>query len=173
MQSTAENIFTPKDANPVLTSLHEISAPSGINWMPQTLGWQLLLLLAFCYLLYRLYLQIKRYISNAYRRAAIVELDACAESSEGYEKVSKILRRTALYAFERNQVAPLIGADWESWLDKQCKGTDFSGEFKGLLSQLAYAPHSFDSQPAISPDKLSSFKSQVAIWVKHHRGHYG
>lgn len=173
MQSTAEKVFTPKDANPVLSSLHEIIAPTGINWMPQTLGWQIVLLLVFCFLLYRLYLHIDRYISNAYRRAAIVELNACAESSEDYERVSKILRRTALYAFDRKQVASLIGADWESWLDKQCKGSDFSGEFKGLLSQLAYAPHSVDTQSTISQDKLSSFKSQVTVWVKHHRGHYG
>lgn len=172
-QSTAEKVFTPKDANPALSSLHEISAPTDIDWMPQTLGWQLLLLLAFCYLLYRLYLRVDKYISNAYRRAAMVELTACADSPEDYERISKILRRTALYAFDRQQVAPLIGTEWESWLDKQCKGTDFSGEFTGVLSQLAYAPHSVDTQSAGSQAKLSSFKSQVTLWVKQHRGHYG
>lgn len=173
MQNTAEKVFTPKDANPVLASMHEISAPADINWMPQTLGWQLLLFLVCCYLLYRLYLRVDKYMSNAYRRAAIIELSACANSAQDYERISKILRRTALYAFDRKQVAPLIGADWEVWLDKQCKGTDFSGEFKGLLSQLAYAPHSANNQSTITQDKLSSFKSHVILWVKHHRGHYG
>jgi hypothetical protein len=173
MQRTAEQMFTPKDANPVLSTLHEIAAPADINWWPQTLGWQLLMLLVICYLLYRVYLRVDNYISNAYRRAAMIELMACADEAEDYEQISKILRRTALYAFDRKQVAPLIGSDWESWLDLQCKGCDFSGEFKGMLSQLAYAPSSILSQSTMTSEKLSSFKSHIIFWVKNHRGIYG
>ena len=172
MQNSAETIFTPKDGNPALTSLHEISMPADINWLPQTIGWQVILLLVICYLLYRIYLRVDKYISNAYRRAALIELTACGDEAADFERISKILRRTALYAFDRTQVAPLIGEKWETWLDQQATGTDFSGELKGLLSQLAYAPPT-SIQSGLSAEKLSLFKSQAVLWVKSHRGHYG
>jgi hypothetical protein len=168
LQASAQTLIPPKDANPLLSSMHEIATPTDIDWWPQTLGWQLLLLLAFAYLLYRLYLIIGKYISNAYRRAAMIELMSCSDKATDLEQVCKILRRTALYAFDRKQVAPLVGKDWEHWLDQQCKGTDFSGKHQGILSQLAYAP-----QASIESEKLAAFKSQVVFWVKNHRGNYG
>ncbi|MGB0936533.1 MAG: DUF4381 domain-containing protein [Colwellia sp.] len=168
MNNTAENILPPKDANPALDTLHEISVPADISWFPQTLGWQLLLLAFLCYLLFKLFKRYQRYMNNAYRRAALKELCLNTEEPQDYARLSKVLRKTALYAFDRTQIAPLVGADWELWLDKQAKNSDFSGRFSGLLGQLTYAPAT-----DISPEKLSAFKAHVISWVKNHRGYYG
>ena len=110
MSDTNETLLAIKNENPLLTSLHEIAQPAEIDWLPQTLGWQLLLLLFFTYLLYRVYLVIKKYLSNAYRRAAITahlaELQLNLDENSQLKKIPLILRKTALYGYPRLQVAP-------------------------------------------------------------------
>jgi hypothetical protein len=178
-----EQLVTPKEGNPMLSSLREIPTPADINWWPQTLGWQLLLLLAFCYLLYRVYGVFQKYISNAYRRAALAELmlididEGSAELSQlsqpqlsepsELSKIPHIIRKTALYAYDRKQVAPLIGKEWEHWLDQQCEHVSFSSNYSGLLAHLTYS-----DQIQISREQLLGLKSQVATWIKNHRGNH-
>lgn len=153
--------------NPLLSSLHEISLPADISWWPQTVGWQCLLLLLVGYLLYRLALIVRRYQHNAYRRAARLALLQLSTEQHDLALIPQILRRTALYAYQRQLVSPLIGQHWELWLDQQCKGVDFSGVHRGILDQLAYA-----KQANCSTEQIEAFKLQVLQWVKHHRGQY-
>ena len=162
-----EQTINAKNDNPLLTSLHEIAQPADISWMPQTLGWQLLLLLCFAYLLYRVYLVVKKYLSNAYRRAALSELQGIGNEEEEIKKIPLILRRTALYGYKRADVAPQLGQAWEQWLDAQCQGCDFAGTHRGLLSQLAYA-----KQPNMKTSQIDAIKAQAMLWVKNHRGEH-
>lgn len=167
MPKQITTLMSEQSANPMLAPLKEINAPADISWWPQTLGWQLLLA-AFCtYLLYRVALLVRRYRNNAYRRAALVELTNINIKQSELVLMPQILRSTALYAFERQQVSPLIGTEWEQWLDEQCQGTDFAGYFKGMLDQLAFSP-----KPNLSSEQLTELKSQVLFWVKNHRGKY-
>ncbi len=168
MNNINEKLLAAKPDNPLLTSLHEIAQPAEINWLPQTLGWQLLVLLFFTYLLYRVYLVIKKYLSNAYRRAALshlAELQLTLDESSELKKIPLILRKTALYGYPRLQVAPHLDNSWELWLDKECQGSDFSGQHRGVLSQLAYA-----KQPKLSTQQIQAIKEQAMFWVKNHRG---
>lgn len=167
MSKTIESLITEKPGNPLLSSLREINVPADISWWPQTLGWQLILLLICAYLLYRVGLMLRRYNNNAYRRGAQAELLKLADELGHLQLMPQILRSTALYAFERDQVAPIIGHKWEQWLDLQCKGSDFSGKYKGLLDQLTYS-----AQPNIANEQLSAFKLHILFWLKHHRGKY-
>ena len=155
------------NSTPLLSSLNEISAPTQISWFPQTLGWQLLFLLFFCYLLYRIYLLIKKYVGNAYRRAAHYEMQLISTEPDNLKKIPLILRRTALYAYPRKLVSPQIGNDWEQWLDQECHGCDFSTQHSGVLSELAYA-----KQPKLSEEQIQALKSQVMLWIKSHRGEH-
>ena len=63
---------------------------------------------------------IVRHQRNAYRRAALQEL-ATADAGA----ISAILKRTALAAFPREQVASLSGAEWLAFLDRT-GGTRFA-----------------------------------------------
>ncbi|TRX54936.1 DUF4381 domain-containing protein [Thalassomonas sp. M1454] len=167
MVVTATDSITPNQANPLLKGFSEVAAPAEVSWLPQTLGWQLVLLLIVSYLLYRVYLIAKRYIANAYRRAALVKLLQLGDEATDVQKIPQLLRRTALYAYDRELVTPLIGNDWEQWLDQECKGATFAANCPGILNQLAYAP-----DIAIEPSKLVVFKQQVAHWIKNHRGQH-
>ena len=164
MSEAAEKLLTPKDSNPLL-SLHEVNAPADISWWPQTLGWHLLLCLVFIFLLYRTYLVFRKYLSNAYRRGALLQLVELGDEQSDLEKIPQVLRKTALYAHDRHEVAPLIGHEWECWLDKQCKKAEFSGRYSGMLAQLAYS-----HQNKLAKEELVALRSQVELWIKNHRG---
>lgn len=165
MPNTAGAPITPDNSNTALESLREIGAPADISWLPQTLGWQLLLLALFCYLLYRLYLRFKRYMHNAYRRAAIIALADVSEENQNLDQLPLILRRTALYGYKRKDVAPLTNHDWEVWLDKQCANCQFSTQYSGLLNQLSY-----QASPPTSTADITGLKLLIIHWIKHHRG---
>ena len=54
----------------------------------------------------------RRWRTDAYRREALRELHGANSTAE----VAEILKRTALVAYDRSQVASLSGAAWTQWL---------------------------------------------------------
>ncbi|RJG42131.1 DUF4381 domain-containing protein [Motilimonas pumila] len=163
----------PENVNPLMASLSEPSLPDSISWMPNAPGWYCLLFLLFCLLLHRIYLRVQTYIANTYRRAALVELEQLSlESLTGerasLERLPQLLRRTALYAYPRAEIAPLTGIDWEKWLDQHCTKRPFSSgfsksELSGVLAQLAYSPAA-----SLTEEKRKAIMENVALWIKHH-----
>ena len=78
---------------------------------------------------------------NAYRRAGLALLDDASTVHD----VSVVLKRVALAAFPREQVASLYGRDWVALLKKTCSrtsfseitGTEYSAEASQALIELA------------------------------------
>ncbi|MEW6996207.1 DUF4381 domain-containing protein [Colwelliaceae bacterium BS250] len=168
MFDSLENLNAASSEQSPLAKLHEISPPEDISWLPQTLGWQLILLCIVAYSLYRVYLMYDKWLKNAYRREAISYLNSLGSEPADIVQIPVIIKRAALYGFNREEVAQLGGKDWESWLDKNCHGVSFSSQLTGVLSHLAYSP-----KPSISKEQLDELKSQVSTWVSNHGGHYG
>lgn len=124
--------------------LEPIVAPPDIPLTPQTTGWVVvgvgvLALLAF--IAARL---VKQHKANAYRRAALAEL---ARAGDDPAAIAQVLRRTAIAAFPRAQVAGLHGADWLGFLDTSSPKTRFSSSPEG--NSLLCGP--YQSTPA-APD---------------------
>jgi len=163
-ESTIE-LLIPKKANPLLTSFNEVPPPVDISWWPQTLGWQLLFLIVICVIIFRIYIIIRHYFRNAYRRGALKLLAKLSDESTDLQKLPQLIRKTSLYAFERESICLLTGEKWESWLDAQCPGSAFSVKHRGQLSQLAYAP-----EIQLTPQQLNALKQHIVFWIKHHRG---
>jgi hypothetical protein len=69
---------------------------------------------------WRVYRAWKR---NAYRRAGV---DLLRDAGTAYD-VSVILKRVALAAFPREDVAALWGDEWYAFLMQMCPGSDLSG----------------------------------------------
>jgi len=165
MPEATIELLTPKEANPLLTSFNEVSAPVDISWWPQTLGWQLLLLIVILVIVFRIYIMIRHYFRNAYRRGALQLLAQLSDELTDLQKLPQLIRKTSLYAFERESICLLTGEKWEHWLDAQCPGASFSVKHRGQLSLLAYAP-----EIQLTPQQLNVLKQQIAFWIKHHRG---
>jgi hypothetical protein len=90
----------------------------------------------------------RRRRENAYRRAGLAQLDQAGSVHE----VSVLLKRVALAAFPRAQVASLWGEDWVGFLHRTCP--------RGDLSPLTrVAPESPPSD---------ALKQSAAQWIERH-----
>ncbi|OBT07949.1 hypothetical protein A9264_05635 [Vibrio sp. UCD-FRSSP16_10] len=161
--ATHAEVLKPVSLNPMLSGLAEPSLPNPISWLPNAPGWYLLVALLICFAVYRGYRLIRQYQVNAYRRLALAELERLKSQPDGFRHLPQLLRKTALCAYPRCDVAPLLGSQWEAWLDLQCKNSHFANEFKGVLASIAYSPNSMiDEHQTIQLIELS------AHWIKHH-----
>ncbi len=140
----------------LLDRLIEAPEPQPVSMMPQTWGWVVvvaILLLAGVVIAVRLR---RRYRANAYRRDALRELDAARHDPAA---IADILRRTALAAYPRRNVAGLAGEDWLRFLDEHGPGKDFSQGPGRLVAEAPYRTESED--PALYRVARS--------WVARHR----
>lgn len=99
----------------------------------------------------------RRYRADAYRRAALAEL--AAEPAPTPEEISAILKRTALCAFPRDEVASLTGKAWVAFL-AETGGADFDPAPFASLAEDA-----FRATPAAAPGCLG----EARRWVRQHR----
>lgn len=102
-----------------LDNLRDIAAPAPVSWWPPAPGWWVIIALAAIALAVCAYRAWRRWKANAYRRAALAELQSAANDAD----VAEILKRTALCAYPRTNVASLTGAAWCRWLS-ETGGTD-------------------------------------------------
>ena len=119
--------------------LKELPLPEPVSWWPQTLGWYilgLLLLLALAWFGWRLW---QRYRRNAYRREGLAELDDIATDPEGLRRLPYLLRKSALAAVPRSEVAALRGGDWIAWLNRSAGSELFTDSDGQMLDRLAFA----------------------------------
>ncbi|NMP17449.1 DUF4381 domain-containing protein [Thalassotalea sp. Y01] len=158
---------TSGQAQPMLDGLNDIPVPADISWFPQTLGWKLLLFMAIAAIVYRCYLRLRRYVQNAYRRAALAILQQLGNNPEQLALLPLLLRKTALYGFPRTDVTAHVGKDWAQWLDNQCQGSHFAQHHAAQLAQLSYA-----ESKTMADNEFRALKAHIAHWIKHHRGQY-
>lgn len=135
--------------------LEPVREPPPVSMMPQTAGWLwlgavVLVLLAACL---RKVLLWRR--KTAYRREALAELTSCPNDPQ---RLAELLRRTALSAYARQDVAALHGPDWLAFLDRAYGGTAFSN---GPGKAVAEAPYK-------KAGDCSDLKPLIRTWIKTH-----
>ncbi|MCK5679444.1 DUF4381 domain-containing protein [bacterium] len=153
-----------------LQNLHDIVPPTPVSWLPlapgcYVLGVSVLLLLTW--------FSIKRYRiwqRDQYRREALLILRQIekgladpAQHKKLLPQLPELVKRTAIVAYGRAQVASLYGPDWLEFLDK----TGVTGLFtKGsgrLLLDCSYQPEAwFDT---LSNEQVYGLYKVVYRWV--------
>lgn len=106
----------------LIDRLIEPVEPAPVSMMPQTWAWAVLGLGILAVLAFAVWWVWRRHRTNAYRGAALRELRAAPHDAAA---IAAILRRTALAAYPRSQVAGLAGEDWLHFLDQQIAGDGF------------------------------------------------
>lgn len=153
----------PEDfGNPWMSNLEEIQLPPRIPFTPETIGWYLLaggLVLLLIWLVWRIR---KRWRANAYRRAALREL----EEIDSPRAVPELLKRVALVAYPRAEVAQLTGEAWLGFLDGSLGTSDFTRGAGRLLPDLAYDPSAADRW---SDRQRRDLLALCRRWVRKHR----
>lgn len=146
---------TPQAENLVdlMSRLVEPAAPEPVSLAPQTAGWWVLGALVATALAWGLWRSWLRWRANAYRRAALASL---ADMDDDPAAVAAILRRAALAAFPRAEVAGLTGPDWVGFL---CATGRFPEAAGPALIRAPYAPV---AEPA-------GLRIAAERWIRTHR----
>ena len=125
---------TPTNLVDLIGRLSEPPEPAPISLVPQTAGWWVLGALLISALAYGLWRFLLRWRADAYRRAALIALERAADDPAA---IASILRRAALAAYPRDEVAGLAGADWIAFLRETGSFPEAAGP---ILVRAPYAP---------------------------------
>src|SRR5262245_43819712 len=107
----------PAPAADPLAGLVDIPLPPPVSLWPQTTASRVAIALAAAGLVAATWWLIRWWRATRYRRAALAELDAIASDmdrppAQSAAALALLLRRTALAAFPREEVAELSGPPW-------------------------------------------------------------
>lgn len=124
--------------------LHELAVPPPVPWMPETDGWLILgawILAVIAIIAVHALLKWRR---NRYRREAEAAL-RCIEGRlsadpEALAAVGALLKRTAMTAYAREQVASLHGDAWAAFLQEKAPGDRRVHGAAPALARVAYQP---------------------------------
>lgn len=147
-----------------LAQLHPLREPAAIAWWPPAPGWWLLAGLALLAVTVVLALLWQRRRRNRYRAMGLLRLQelrarfrADGNAAQCQADINALLKRVALHAYPRCEVAALHGEQWEAFLQR----TGGSGQsFAGATS----AHYRRDGD---SPD-LESLCNDAAHWIRRH-----
>ncbi len=157
----------------VLEGLHDIVVPEAVAWIPQTVGWYVLLAAVLAIAGRVAVVRRRKSNANRYRREALDVL-AAIESDVGnperragaLARLPMLLKRVALSVVSRTEAASLTGEKWLTFLDAGYGGDGFSHGPGRLLPELAYRPS--DSFDAISDQQASDLVELTRLWIRSH-----
>ena len=156
----------PANIDPV-AGLIDIPLPREVSLWPQTWEARTAIVLLLAAVIAAVWRFVRYRRVNRYRREALAELSSMgqANSSDREKKLTRLtllVRRTALAAFPREQVASLAGPAWLSFLDRSYGGQEFS---HGVGRLLVSGPYQ-QAQPGEA--ELQSLSGLVRRWIRGH-----
>jgi hypothetical protein len=155
-----------------LDKLFDIVTPAPVPWWPPAPGWFVVGGVAVVLAVWGAWHMWKFWRAQAYRRAALAEwqqiktqADDRTQRTAALQQLPELVKRTALAAFPREEVASLSGTAWLRFLD--CSGhTDAFTHGRGqLLSESAYDPRLIAQMDTAAAEELLRI---VHRWIGHH-----
>lgn len=119
----------------LLDRLEPAPEPPLISLMPQTIGWLWLALGLAVALVFLIRRVLRHRRANAYRRAGLAALSTVGDDPA---QIAGILRRTALAAYPREDVAELTGDRWLAFLDQSFSGDGFCNGPGRVVAEAPY-----------------------------------
>ncbi|WP_086999505.1 DUF4381 domain-containing protein [Rhizobium sullae] len=169
MEPTAKPDPTTETA---LRSLHDIATPEPVSWMPQTWGWGVLAGALFVMLALAGVRLMLRYRANAYRREALSLLRGIEEQlrnpasrRDGIRNLGEVLKRTALAAWPRAEVASLSGDNWVRFLHEH-EGAAAGDALARLLDDFEY--HGAEVVADLPSNVCGDLVVAARNWIERH-----
>ena len=124
--------------------LHELAVPAPVAWTPDTVGWLILGAWALGVVAIVAAHALLSWRRNRYRReaeAALGRIEAqLAVDPAALAAVGTLLKRTAMTAYTREQVASLHGDAWAALLRETAPGDSHVHRAAPGLARVAYQP---------------------------------
>jgi hypothetical protein len=139
-----------------LANLRDIATPPPVAWWPPAPGWWFLLTLLGMVAAVAAARGWRRWRADAYRRAALREL----RGAESVGSIAELLKRTALAASPRTQVASLTGSAWVKWL------AETGGRPVPAAVSQALTVGVFSDRESADAGVVSAFAEE---WIRLHR----
>jgi hypothetical protein len=154
-----------------LARLNDIVVPAPVvPWWPLAPGWYLLAGLLMLLAGWGLWRMLRRRRARRYRVEALAELHALRRRSVGPREavagILVLLKRTALAAYPRVQVASLNGAAWWRFLDVTGGKGRFAEGLGDLAEGVVYAQQGVDQA---SKSDLKRLYRAAGQWIRRHR----
>lgn len=160
----------------LLNQLKDIHLPAEIGLWPLAPGGWLVLTLTLLLVAALLYFGRKHHRKNAYRRAALHELKTIeytylqgttgtADTVKFESALVQLLKRTALTAYPRSEVARLTGEQWLRTMDQLAGLNQFDTALGRCLLDRRFAPHGH----AIDQAQAQALLKLARDWIKKHR----
>ncbi len=147
----------------LLELMHDLVRPEPVSWMPQTPGWWIALARLIAVIVILLWHRYRAWRRNRYRREALATLRSIEANSVDEKQVAGqiaiLLKRTALAAYPREQVAQLYGSEWAQFLCEAASNDPIIGQSAEQLATAAYRADS-NGKELIAPARR---------WIKMHR----
>jgi len=155
-----------------LQNLNDIILPASVGWWPLATGWYVLFGISMIILAWFSYQSIRRWFADRYRRAALNELRSieegirsAAKRDSSLRQIPILLKRTALSAYQRDQVASLSGKDWHDFLNTTLRTPVFSESISSILDKLSYTSGDLSS---VDSQAVTALLNASKKWLQHH-----
>lgn len=127
----------------LLELVNDLVPPEAVSWLPQTKGWWVLLGWLLTILLLALVKWAQHRRRNRYRREALEMLARIDLQSnpQAAGQIATVVKRTALTAYPRHNVASLHGSEWARFLVHTSNNNTAVSKAAELLAEAAYKPN--------------------------------
>jgi Ca-activated chloride channel family protein len=154
-------------ANDPVAGLIDIPLPREVDLWPQTWEARVAIVVLVAATVIAAWQFVHHRRANRYRREALAELNRIERGGDLSPndlamQLSLLVRRTALAAFPREQVAPLAGTAWLAFLDRTGDVTQFSN---GVGRCVVNAPYARKTQDA---SQRSALIALIRRWIRGH-----
>jgi hypothetical protein len=156
-----------------LAGLADIAVPQPVSWYPPAWGWWALAGALFVVALVLAIRRAQRFLADRYRREALREcaalearLDSESRRVAALAELAVLLKRTALSAWPRAEVASLSGRSWIEFLRLHGGRAKVGERMARWLDDAEYRPGSLAS---VSPQDAHACARAVRAWIECHR----
>ena len=149
-----------------LDRLHDIVEPPAIDAWPPAAGFWFVAALLLVWLAALAWGGWSRYRRDGYRRQALAQLHRLSKQpgDDALPELAELLKRTALAAYPREQVAALNGDDWLRFLDCSAATNAFANGPAKRLASISY-----HRNRCAVPEQTKAVFAAAEHWVRHHQ----
>lgn len=157
MNTSDANRYEGLNLPDLMALMHPVVYPEEINLFPATTGWLMIGLWIVCVIVIIVTAKIRRYRAARYRREAAQLIHSIpGEDHQDTQAIASLVKRTAIAAYPRSEVASLTGSDWKHFL--QQTSLAMSDEQARVVSIAAYDPTVPTSQ----------VRAAALLWIRTH-----